>query len=503
MERLIGSQSLFAAVERQLALRGQWLLGLSTILLWALSPVGSQSALRLLHVSPKLVPSNITVRYLPSAASAMSSMGGASMVASGWPSYAPLYMTALTSYRRQENSSEDFFGNVRVPSLETILESSHSIGNKAWQTVEYGQTVPYSSLLGIPIVGVPTAGNVSFNMTSRYYAVDCDTSVLISETNVIVNTSGALDGEGASDYANGATFVIQVAEAFGPPSDTTFVSFNMTSPNSDDPENNVSFLACSVTPRDVESSVLCFDKSCRVTAMRNLTVDLSLWWDYDQPSIKRGLYYLSAATVGELHHGTTAESSPTELWLQQPDDVLVAMALSNFSNLSAVPLPMLSRNFEMLFNTYWQSTYGAQYLSGNLTTNMSAYDNIYEGLEISFNTSQAALTSRTGEQYECDMIFACLLLVISSILLLAGMASLILMSITLAPDILGFVSSYTRDNPFAPVSQSSYLDGLERSKALNEMRIIVGDVKGELETGYIALAAYTEALPLRKDRKYY
>lgn len=474
------------------------------ILLWGLSPLGGQSALRLLQVSPRLVPSNIAIRYLPSAASVMTAMEGASGASTGWPSYAPLYLTALTTYRRQENSSEDFFGNVRVPSLDTILASSDLVGNKSWQTVDYGQPVPYSCMLGIPMVGVPAAGNVSFNIASRYYVVDCHNSSLIANTSVVVNTSSILASDGGSDYANGATFVIQVADAFKPSLNTTFVSFNMTSPNSDNAEENVSFLECSVTPRDVESAVLCVDESCRVTAMRNLTVDLSLWWDNDQPNIQRALLYLPAATVGELHHGTKEESSPTELWLQQPENVLVTMALSQFSNLSAVPLPTLSRNFEMLFNTYWQSTYGAQYLSGNLTTNMSAYDNIYDYLEqpISFNTSQAAFTSRNGEQYECAMTFAGLLLAISCILLVAGIASLVLMSMTIAPDILGYVSSYTRDNPFAAGRQASYLDGLERANALKEMRITLGDVSGERETGYIALAATTAALPLRRDRMY-
>lgn len=481
------------------------------ILLWALSPLGGQSALRLLQVSPRIASSNITIRYLPSAASTMTAMGGASGASSGWPSYAPLYMTALTTYRRQEDSTEDFFGNVKIPSLDTMLASSQPVGNTSWQRVDDGQAVPYSSMLGIPIVGVPAVGNVSFHMTSRYYVVDCDTSGVIATTDIVVN-----DTSGTLAYDDGATFVIQVDDAFEPDLDTTFVSFNMSSPNTNSPEADVSFLACSVIPRDVESAVFCIDEVCRVTAMRNLTVDLSLW-EFDQPNIQRALLFLPAATVGELHHGSKMVSSPTELWLQEPDDYLVAMALNQFSNLSTVPLPTLSRNFEILFNTYWQATYGAQYLSGNLSTsNMSAYDDLhtYAGSPVGFNTSRAASTRRTGEQYECDMTFAALLLAISCLLLVLGAATLALLRRNLAPDILGYVSSYTRDNPFAtttttrggeagqPARVGSYLDGLESAKALQEMKIILGDVDGERETGYIALAAAAVARPLRRDRLY-
>ncbi|OAT13650.1 hypothetical protein BDBG_17871 [Blastomyces gilchristii SLH14081] len=44
-----------------------------------------------------------------------------------------------------------------------------------------------------------------------------------------------------------------------------------------------------------------------------------------------------------------------------------------------------------------------------------------------------------------------------------ALASVVLKRITLAPDILGFVSSYTRDNPHAPVSAGSFQDALERA----------------------------------------
>ena len=71
-----------------------------------------------------------------------------------------------------------------------------------------------------------------------------------------------------------------------------------------------------------------------------------------------------------------------------------------FANLSQLSPPTLSRNFEVLYNTYWQSTYGAQYLFGSLRTNMSLYNNIsgaiFGGPAINFNTSQVTITSSDG-----------------------------------------------------------------------------------------------------------
>ena len=82
------------------------------------------------------------------------------------------------------------------------------------------------------------------------------------------------------------------------------------------------------------------------------------------------------------------------------------------------------------------------------------------------------------------------------------MATLVLMNMTLAPVILGYVSSYTRDNPFATLDQASHFDGLKRTRAVKDMLITVGDVSDGCETGHIGFAA-TAAVPrLQKDRLY-
>ena len=49
------------AVERQVALKGGHILGLGIVLLWALSPVGGQSALRLLGKTPLSLSFSSTV----------------------------------------------------------------------------------------------------------------------------------------------------------------------------------------------------------------------------------------------------------------------------------------------------------------------------------------------------------------------------------------------------------------------------------------------------------
>lgn len=81
-----------------------------------------------------------------------------------------------------------------------------------------------------------------------------------------------------------------------------------------------------MAPRDVESSVFCSDQSCHVTAMRNLTIDLHMWWDTEYSSISKSMRHLLLTTVGVVHHASVMSSSLTEMWLQDPDASSVEIA---------------------------------------------------------------------------------------------------------------------------------------------------------------------------------
>lgn len=79
---------------------------------------------------------------------------------------------------------------------------------------------------------------------------------------------------------------------------------------------------------------------------------------------------------------------------------------------------------------------------------------------------------------------------------------------TLTPDIFGFVSSLTRDNPnFAmETGTGSMLSGLERARLLGKVKAKIGDVAGDTEAvGRVGLSHVVEgfkAAKLQKERKY-
>jgi hypothetical protein len=94
------------------------------------------------------------------------------------------------------------------------------------------------------------------------------------------------------------------------------------------------------------------------------------------------------------------------------------------------------------------------------------------------------------------------------ILFLAALFAWWLRRRTLAPDIFGFVSSLTRENPhFAlDTGDGSHLSGLDRARLLGNVKVKIGDVAGHGETvGRIGLSQYVEgyeAGKLHKERKY-
>jgi hypothetical protein len=107
LEQLIGCQSVFTALERQIVLRSWSVVELLSILVWLLSPVGGQSALRLLGQESKMVSSTATVRYLDPQSVKNSYLGSASGLNSARPAHTSIFLAALLSSSKYQDTSMD------------------------------------------------------------------------------------------------------------------------------------------------------------------------------------------------------------------------------------------------------------------------------------------------------------------------------------------------------------------------------------------------------------
>ena len=76
----------------------------------------------------------------------------------------------------------------------------------------------------------------------------------------------------------------------------------------------------------------------------------------------------------------------------------------------------------------------------------------------------------------------------------------------IGPDILGYVSSVSRNNPYIPLPKGgSALDGVERAKLIGHVKVKLQDVNAGDEVGHIALSSVEkcDGVPLRKGRRYW
>lgn len=69
------------------------------------------------------------------------------------------------------HSPADFYGNVKVPDLAQL--KNHTEEDEDWTHVASDKTV-YSSVLGVPVSGVPTTRNTTFTIENSYYYVTCE-----------------------------------------------------------------------------------------------------------------------------------------------------------------------------------------------------------------------------------------------------------------------------------------------------------------------------------------
>ncbi|KAF1364294.1 hypothetical protein EJ07DRAFT_151586 [Lizonia empirigonia] len=165
--------------------------------------------------------------------------------------------------------------------------------------------------------------------------------------------------------------------------------------------------------------------------------------------------------------------------------------------MTQLPVEVFSHRLQLAMNTFWDSTVELEYRLGNLTSKDIEDGNLTLA---TWNTTTATGMRYDGEQYECHVTFAVLTIIISFFLFIAAVISVVLGFLTRAPDILGYVSTYARDDPYFAHHVPSHMDGMETARALRDVRVIIGDVHKKEEVGHVAFASMEEA-PARVNKQ--
>jgi hypothetical protein len=144
------------------------------------------------------------------------------------------------------------------------------------------------------------------------------------------------------------------------------------------------------------------------------------------------------------------------------------------------------------------------YLPSNFSATENTFNDWYGTFETVVQSSESpfigatstAYTTITVEIYLCNVPWLVLLMTSSLIIFGIGAMGLALKHKTLAPELFGFVTSMTYENPWVNIPRGgTMLDATERARLLKDVEVYIGDVRGNDEVGHIALAA---GVPLRK-----
>jgi hypothetical protein len=321
------------------------------------------------------------------------------------------------------------------------------------------------------------------------------------------------------------------------PRDLLFASVYGISRDGNDQGLNIA--KCSLFQQHVEALVLCAGTQCSTSRVRKSISDT-------RPNALTALEYDSVMDSFVREFPTAIKfnqgSSPTELFMVNTSTFPFVQKVGRlypnevYTDLSKIPTDVFTQRLSLVLNTYYQlSTQSSGYFGG-LTSNLSAYGpdtapvtdvNAYLPTNLSatehtffdwFSKFQqkvvdlespfigATTTGRKTTRREifvCNFAWVALLLSSSTIILITGSIALVLKRKTLGPEMFGFVSSMTYENPWVKIPKGgTMLDAMERTRLLKDVDVYIGDVRGDEDVGHIAFAAGVPVRQLQRGRLY-
>lgn len=168
----MASQSVWGTFESQLLLQRVTLVGANLLFLWALSPLGGQASLRLMTRGNHYTEFPSRIRYMSTGPGGTAWGMATTYEENGkFVDAAALYSAALMAPQASKLGHQDPWGNVKIPALEMYNTSTAS----EWFDLPPYASSPeaFSSLVGLPVVGLKSNASSSFPLETSYLTVDC------------------------------------------------------------------------------------------------------------------------------------------------------------------------------------------------------------------------------------------------------------------------------------------------------------------------------------------
>jgi hypothetical protein len=525
LEQLLNSQSLAGTVTWLIELRCVHAVGSVLILMWALSPLGGQSALRLLSVEDTAVTTMQQVTY----ASLNDSNGWlwSSSAETARPAMIAYYSAALLGAEGNKQETTDIWGNPKIPIFDSLRGNDSN-----WRQVDIPETTQYASLTGVRLQGLCRDCDVAMSVETSYSTLDCrNLAHKVDFANIINYIGPNVRGWnpknwtepflGYAPQVNQAVWTSSfiVSSDYIPRSvdDTAWILLvarsAYTFPNMSIDTTIASIYNCSLETQRVEAETVCKEGSCAVRRVRPSLLDTRprRWTLLHEASL--GFNQLGQHFPWASGYPRFKVPTATDRFLFG-DIAPFNTTEYDFPDWTTVADAALSHRLTMAFNTMHHTDIAPFTISTGDTfqplrcTPKPAQDSIVSDLCRSNNFTMADI-SRNTKIYRTSKVWVTLLLLTSIFMLLLGAASITLQCLNTVPDILGYVSTITRDNPYVELpANASVVDGPERTRLLRDLRIQLTDVQPGADVGHLAVCSVAQGGPdmvltkADRDRRY-
>ncbi|KAF4637462.1 hypothetical protein G7Y89_g626 [Cudoniella acicularis] len=560
LEQLMGSRTVASTFTTQVQLRSFNVIGFVLLLVWSLSPIGSQSVLHILTTPERARSSSTSISYINSRQQSYATPTGAFQ--QRWFSgFSVLFGSSLLATTAVKEGSMDSWGNVKIPRISSVLASGvQPDAESGWAQIPTSNFTPtYSSLFGIPVSGLGI-GSTIFNLESTYLELTCGNMTLtpvsgngsksqnisidgpfVSFANVDIGANFAIGYKGpdvlaiSADAANGASYL-------APKFCSDCIQANLGNRTIDpgiilfeeyDGLDNITGISCSANQQYVESSISCTktsnSQSCQVTAQRFsiLPHQQSSITPLSFPQVALGLTALMPNITSQ-----TLNVNLIENFLYDPDSVAAIITGQSSTTFVHGETPLLevspeefADRFGQLLNAFvygsmWNST---PYIIG------SPFDGILAtpvgGNNASFvmATTEADLEAMVLNQTAVFTVPASLttnpqvyfvfypwlvtFFLCTVVMLLAAIVGVYYSRRTIVPDYLGYVSSLAKESPYIRMPDVGVnMDGMDKARLVKDVKVRLGDVSDLEDTrgqfGRLAFARMEETKTVKKGKLY-
>ncbi|KXG47219.1 uncharacterized protein PGRI_010890 [Penicillium griseofulvum] len=519
VEQCLGSQTITGAILTQIRLRAVNLLAIFTVLLWCLSPLGSQASLRVISIVHSYPGNSIDLTTLRTFIPYQYGYGQG--IAEAVTSVANPMIASLSAASLLANRNQDLWGNIRFPVIENL-----ETNNTNWMNVPENDNMTYASLVGVPVIGLPSSGNTSFTLPGSYLSISCPVFDTIHQFNLTNFTAPGAPSPGNGDDCGwtsawgGLQFQLAISE---PCSNSLNASISRTrnarkliweswdSGSAGTLENRspITRAICDLTTTYVDTNVTCESlaksqsiNTCNPSSARrsvdeshfhkNWTVfDVNLPGDAKLPmNYNQGFLFILTTLFphAEQHGGL----QPVIGYFTDPYHAVGNLVGDSLMSPETITPEVFGTRLSQLLNSVLYLGINPSAFTGSVNLTRIRQDRS-QGKDIPIELT--ARNTHLQNIVRCNRPWLAVLIISSVVIFCFALVGAYLHMITIAPDLLGSISVVLLQNKIEGIAGSSTWSSEEWSKNMRDTRLWLGDVRPDADAGCLALTTATQDVP--------